>query len=60
MVELEKSMVQETLAQYDINTPIIERGGEIYRQTLRQEKIILVQLESGLHPITTGACPTLN
>jgi len=32
VVELEKSMIQETLNQYDINTPIIELGGEIYHR----------------------------
>ena len=39
VVELEKSMVQETLSQYDINTPIIVRDGKVYRQVLRQNKM---------------------
>ena len=38
VVELEKSMVQETLSHYDINTPIIVRDGKVYRQVLRQNK----------------------
>lgn len=38
VVELEKSMVQETLSQYDINTAIIVRDGTVYRQVLRGEK----------------------
>ena len=38
VVELEKSMVQETLLHYDINTPIIVRDGKVYRQVLRQNK----------------------
>ena len=38
VVELEKSMVQETLSQYDINTPIVIRDGKVYRQVLRQNK----------------------
>ena len=38
VVELEKSMVQETLSQYDINTPIVVRDGKVYRQVLRQNK----------------------
>ena len=38
VVELEKSMVQETLSQYDINTPIVVRDGQVYRQVLRQNK----------------------
>lgn len=39
VVELENSLVQESLSQYDINTPIVEMNGEIYHQALRQEKI---------------------
>ena len=35
VVELEKSMVQETLSQYDINMPIVVRDGKVYRQVLR-------------------------
>ena len=31
-------MVQETLSQYDINTPIVIRDGEVYRQVLRQSR----------------------
>jgi hypothetical protein len=38
VVELEKSMVQETLSQYDINTAIIVRDGKVYRQVLRQDR----------------------
>ena len=38
VVELEKSMVQETLSQYDINTPIVVQDGKVYRQVLRQNK----------------------
>ena len=38
VVELEKSMVQETLSQYDINTPIVVLDGKVYRQVLRQNK----------------------
>jgi len=38
VVELEKSMVQETLSQYNINTPIVVRDGEVYRQVLRQSR----------------------
>ena len=38
VVELEKSMVQETLAQYDINAPLVIRAGKAYRQVLRQNK----------------------
>lgn len=36
--QLEKSMVQETLSQYDINTPVIEWDGKVYHQVLRKEK----------------------
>jgi hypothetical protein len=32
VVELEKSMVQETLSQYDINTHIVVREGKVYHQ----------------------------
>ncbi len=38
VVELEKSMVEETLSQYDINTAIIVRDGKVYRQVLRQDR----------------------
>lgn len=38
VVELEKSLVQETLEQYDINVPLIVRNGKAYRQVLRQNK----------------------
>ena len=38
VVELEKSMVQETLSQYDINTPIVVLDGKVYRQVLRQNR----------------------
>ena len=38
VVELEKSMVQETLSHYDINTPIVVLDGNVYRQVLRQTK----------------------
>ena len=31
-------MVQETLSQYDINTPIVVLDGKVYRQVLRQNK----------------------
>ena len=31
-------MVQETLSQYDFNTPIVIRDGKVYRQVLRQNK----------------------
>ena len=31
-------MVQETLSQYDINTPIVVRDGKVYHQVLRQNK----------------------
>ena len=36
--ELEVSMVQEALSQYDINVPIIEYDGKIYHQVLRKGK----------------------
>ncbi len=36
--QLEISMVQEALEQYDINVPVIEHDGKTYRQVLRQEK----------------------
>ena len=38
VVELEKSIVQETLSHYDINTPIVVRDGKVYHQALRQSK----------------------
>jgi len=65
MVELENSMVQETLAQYDINTPIIEIDGEIYHQTLRKEKSYTcaagkITIERSLYRLRSGEpciCP---
>ena len=39
--EIEISMVQETLSQYDINVPIIEHDGKIYHQVLRKDKTYL-------------------
>lgn len=36
--ELEASMVQETLSQYDLHVPIIEYEGKIYHHVLRKEK----------------------
>ena len=36
--EIEVSMVQETLSQYDINVPIIEYNGKVYHQVLRKDK----------------------
>ena len=36
VVELEKSLVQETLSHYDINTPLVVLDGNVYRQVLRQ------------------------
>lgn len=65
VVELENSMVQETLAQYDINTPIIEIDGEIYHQTLRKEKNYtcaagLIRVERSLYRKRSGepcVCP---
>ena len=38
VVELENSMIQETLSQYDINTSIVVRDGKVYHQVLRQSK----------------------
>ena len=54
VVELEKSMVQETLSQYDINTPIVVQDGTVYRQVLRQNKTYIsaagpVQVERSLY-----------
>ena len=36
--EIEVSMVQEALSQYDINVPIIEYDGKVYHQVLRKDK----------------------
>ncbi len=36
--EIEVSLVQDTLSQYDINVPIIEYDGKIYHQVLRKDK----------------------
>jgi len=36
--ELETSMVQETLSQYDVHVPIIEYEGKIYHHALRKDK----------------------
>ena len=36
--EIEVSMIQETLSQYDINVPIIEYDGKVYHQVLRKDK----------------------
>jgi len=52
--ELEKSLVQETLSQYDIDVPIIEYDGKIFHQVLRSEKTYLsaagkVSLERSLY-----------
>jgi hypothetical protein len=54
VVELEKSMLQETLSHYDINTPTVVRDGTVYRQVLRQNKTYLsaagpVQVERSLY-----------
>lgn len=54
VVALEKSMVQETLSQYDINTPLVVREGKAYRQVLRQEKTYIsaagpIQVERSLY-----------
>ena len=38
VVELEKSMVQETLSHYDINTSTVVRNGQVYHRVLRQNK----------------------
>ena len=38
--ELEKSVIQETLSQYDINVPIIEHDGKIYHQIINFYVII--------------------
>lgn len=37
--ELEVTLVQEALSQYDIDVPIIEYEGKIYHQVLRKDKI---------------------
>ena len=47
-------MVQETLSQYDINTPTLVRDGKAYRQVLRQNKTYIsaagpVQVERSLY-----------
>ena len=60
VVELEKSMVQETLSQYDINTPTVVRDGKVYRQVLRQNKTYTsaagpVKVERSLYR-TEGQC----
>ena len=39
--ELEKSMVQETLSQYDINVPIIVYEGKVFRRVIRSEQSYL-------------------
>ena len=54
VVELEKSMVQETLSHYDINTPLVVLDGNVYRQVLRQNKTYTsavgpVQVERSLY-----------
>jgi hypothetical protein len=54
VVELEKSMVQETLSHYDINTPIVVLDGKVYRQVLRQNRTYTsaagpVQVERSLY-----------
>jgi len=38
VVEVEKSMVQESLSQFDINTPVVEFDGQQYFKVLRKEK----------------------
>ncbi|MCK5661875.1 MAG: hypothetical protein KAI17_00240 [Thiotrichaceae bacterium] len=52
--ELEKSMVQETLSQYDIDVPIIEYEGKVFHQVIRSEKSYLtaagkINLERSLY-----------
>ena len=52
--ELEKSMVQETLSQYDIDVPIIEYEGKIFHQVIRSDKTYLtaagkINLERSLY-----------
>lgn len=63
--DLEQALVQETLSQYDINTPLIKYNGECYHQVLRQEKTYtcvagLMTVERSLYRATTGGksiCP---
>lgn len=38
---LENSVIQKTLSQYDLHTPIIEYEGKIYHHVLRKEKTYL-------------------
>ncbi|MEN8251641.1 MAG: hypothetical protein ABFS32_22155 [Bacteroidota bacterium] len=52
--ELEKSMVQETLSQYDIDVPIIEYEGKVFHQVIRSEQSYLtsagkISLERSLY-----------
>ncbi|MEN8123425.1 MAG: hypothetical protein ABFS35_24020 [Bacteroidota bacterium] len=52
--ELEKSMVQETLSNYDIDVPIIEYEGKVYHQVIRSEQSYLtgagkISLERSLY-----------
>ena len=54
VVEPEKSILQETLSHYDINTPLVVRAGKDYRQIIRQNKTytsaaVPVQVERSLY-----------
>ncbi len=61
--ELEKSMVQETLSQYDIDVPLIEYDGKIFHQVIRSEQSYLtaagkIRLERSLYRADGGCiCP---
>lgn len=63
--ELEQSLVQETLSQFDINTPVIKYAGKLYHQVLRKEKTYtcaagLISVERSLYRANPGEqsiCP---
>lgn len=65
VLELEKSLIQETLAQYDIDTSTIVMGGQTYYKALRKEKTYtcmsgLISVERSLYRKTSNdpcICP---
>lgn len=65
VVEVEKLMIQETLSQFDINTPVIEFDGQKYFKVLRKEKTYtsaagIIKVERSLYRQRVGEpciCP---
>ena len=44
--ELEKSMVQETLSQYDIDVPLIEYDGKIFHRVISVVNKVILQRQA--------------